>query len=577
MPNKCLNFQVVDKNSAILGLPYPQEDAIPVPESNHSTICKFDSRTQNYDIVISGIADLVDWALKKVPAPDKSSSLSLSSLEVTVTDDDSSSGLSIPYRDTQVSYAYLPHFGDTSFSKVEDPKGQVPFAGPFYLWPSINFEQFAGRKGLMKSIQEALLLQRSHQTRLALYGLGGVGKTQIALQLIQWYRTSYPNESIFWIHGGSGDMLRQSLTEIALRFNLLGERGMTTRPLEVVRRFLLNEDNGKWLMIVDNADNPNTFLSPSTESSSTSRDPDTSQRVALGTYIPRCDHGRIVFTTNSKAFGERLSMQGFVVEIPPLDLDEACELLHKRLFEDMQLAESPPSYRREIPSKAELERLCGYLDCLPLALSQAASFMRQQNVTVGEYIQLLDNDESRLSNLLEHNFQTYGHEDDFSKAIASTWNVTFDLITAESPIAAELLAFIAFLDSKNIPKFLLRYVESNEWNLTVDGLGTLQGYALVNLTSEVRKFQSKSFLFGSGFGSHTIFFVHLRAKPSVFRANLGYIPHCYIHLGLKSSFLVASLVHIPFFFVHHGDRPFTFGSNSGLYAVFRLRKDPSAL
>ena len=485
-----------------------------VPESNHSTICKFDSRTQNYDIVISGIADLVDWALKKVLAPDKSSSLSLSSLEVTVTDDDSSSGLSIPYRNTQVSYAYLPRFGDTSFSKAEEPKGQVPFAGPFYLWPSITFEQFAGRKGLMNSIQEALLLQRSHQTRLALYGLGGVGKTQIALQLIRRYRTSYPNESLFWIHGGSGDMLRQSLTEIALRFNLLGERGMTTRPLEAVRRFLLNEDNGKWLMIVDNADNPDTFLSPSTESSSTSRDPDTSQRVALGTYIPRCDHGRIVFTTNSKAFGERLSMQGFVIEIPLLDLDEACELLYKRLFEDMQLAESPPSYRREIPSKAGLERFCGYLDYLPLALSQAASFMRQQNVTVGEYIQLLDNDESRLSDLLEHNFQKYGHEDDFSKAIASTWNVTFDLITAESPIAAELLAFIAFLDSKKIPKCLLRYVESNEWNLTVDGLGTLQGYALVNLTSEVRKFQSKSFLFGRGFGSHTIFIVHLRAKPS---------------------------------------------------------------
>ena len=487
LPNADL-FQVVDKKSALLGLQYPQEDTFPVPESNHSSICKFGTRTQNYELVASGIADLVDWALEKDLAPDVYSTLSLPSRASSVTDDDSSSGLSVPYRSTQVSHAYLPDFGEISLSNSEDSKPEVPFAGPFYLWPSITFEQFTGRKGLVNSIQEALLLKRSYQTRLALYGLGGVGKTQIALQLIQRYKSSYPNESIFWVHGGSGDILRQSLTEIALRCNLLRPGDTVNQPLDAVRHFLLNEDNGRWLMIVDNADNPNTFLNPSSASSNHSLNPDRSQRVALGTYIPRCAHGRILFTTNSKAFGEKLSMQGVVIEIPPLDLHEACELLHKRLFEDMQLSESPPSYRREIPTEADLERLCGYLDCLPLALSQAAAFMRQQNVTVGEYIQLLDDDESRLSDLLEHNFQAYGREDDFPKAVACTWNVAFDLIAANSPIAAELLSFMAFLDSKNIPKFLLRYVETNEWNLTVIGLGTLQGYALVNRASESETF-----------------------------------------------------------------------------------------
>ncbi|MCJ1273174.1 hypothetical protein MMC21_000963 [Puttea exsequens] len=470
-------FHVVDKNSALLGLSYPQEDAIPVPESNHSNICKFGTKTQNYELVVSGIADLVDWALKEISNLQEPSILSIS-------DDDSSSSPSVPYRNTQVSYAYLPDFSGVSSSSSEEPKRQISFAGPFYLWPSINFEQFTGREGLMKSIQEALLIERSHQTRLALYGLGGVGKTQIALQLIQRYRTDCPNESIFWIHGGSGDMLRQSLTEIALRCNLLRPGDITTEPLDAVRRFLLNVENGRWLMVVDNADVPNTFIKPSSTSSSTSQDQHRSQRAALGTYIPRCAHGRIVFTTKSKSFGEIMSMQGCVIEIPPLCLPEACELLQKRLFEDMQLAESPPSYQREIPTNPNLEKLCEYLDCLPLALSQAAAFMRQQNVTVGKYIQLLDDDESRLSELLEHNFKAYGPEDDFSKAIASTWSVTFDLIVADAPIAADLLSFMAFLDSKNIPKFLLRYVETNEWNLTVTGLGTLQGYALVNLASK---------------------------------------------------------------------------------------------
>ena len=284
----------------------------------------------------------------------------------------------------------MPDFGDLSISSSGEPKYQVPFAVPFYLWPSITSEQFTGRKGLMSLIQEALLLEHSRQTRLALYGLGGVGKTQIALQLIQWYKTIYPNDSIFWIHGGSGDMFRQSLTELALRCNLLRPGDTIAQPLEAVRRFLLNEGNGRWLMVVDNADNPNTFL----KSSSMSSNP--SQGVGLGTYIPRCLHGRVVFTTTSKAVGERLSMQGSVIEVSPLDLHEACELLERRLFEGMQLAERPPSYRKEISTKADLERLCEYLDCLPLALTQAAAFMRQQNVTAGEYIQLLNNDESRL-------------------------------------------------------------------------------------------------------------------------------------------------------------------------------------
>lgn len=481
-------YKVVHKNSALLSLPYPQEDAMPIAESNHSTICKFDTKSQSYELVVSGLANLVDWALKKALDPDLSSTLPLLSPATPGADDDSSSSRRDLNRSTQLSYAYLPDFGNISLSNSMEPESQAPLTGPFYLWPSISLEHFTGRKGLLSSIQEALLLKRSHQTRLALYGLGGVGKTQIALQLIQWYRSKYPSESIFWIHGGTGDMLRQSLTEIALRYHLTKRGDNITQPLDAVRRFLLNEDNGRWLMIVDNADNTNTFLSSSRDPSSISRDPDTPRGATLGTYIPRCTHGRIVFTTNSKALGERLSMQGFVIEIPPMDLHEACKLLHKRLFENMQLLESPPSYQREIPRKADLERLCVYLDCLPLSLSQAAAFMRQQNVTVGEYIQLLENDESRLSDLLEQNFQAYGHEEDFSKTVACTWNVTFDLIAADAPVAAELLFFMAFLDSKNIPKFLLKYVEGDEWNLTVIGLGTLQGYALVNLASESETF-----------------------------------------------------------------------------------------
>ena len=381
-----------------------------------------------------------------------------------------------------LSYAYLPDFSDVKLSGSKDFSPQSSISEPLYLWPSLALEPLTGRKELVSSIQEALVLKRSHQSRLALHGLGGVGKTQIALQLIQWYRLCYPSESIFWIHGGSSDILQQSLTEIALRRQLLARKDAITESLDAVHNFLINEDNGRWLMIVDNADNPDTFFKNSSVSPeiSSSR----MHEIALGTYIPICLHGRIIFTTNNKALGEKLSMRGSVIEIPHLTLAEACQLLQTRLFDNTDSEESPPSYQREVPGKTDLEKLCGYLDRLPLALTQAAAFMRQQNVTVSEYIQLLDDDETRLSDLLAHNFQASGREDDFSKAIASTWNVTFDRILRDVPIAAELLSLMAFLDSKDIPKSLLKHLVSNEWDLTVTGLGTLQSYGLVSLSKE---------------------------------------------------------------------------------------------
>ena len=133
---------MVDKNSAVLGLEYSREDAIPVPESNHSTICKFDSRTPNYELVISGIVDLVDWTLKEDLSPNGSSNTLPPSLATSIIDDvdDSSSSLSAPHRSTQVSYAYLPDFGDINIPNSDGPEHQPPFAGPFYLWPIITVE-----------------------------------------------------------------------------------------------------------------------------------------------------------------------------------------------------------------------------------------------------------------------------------------------------------------------------------------------------------------------------------------------------------------------------------------------------
>ena len=245
-----------------MGLPHPQEDVVPVPESNHSTVCKFDGRSRNYELVVAGIEELVKWSLNEMPASDTGSIARPTSWTTSLSDERVVSDLMSPLSDLGLSYAYLPDFSRRDLSAVRVTKTPVAPSEPLYLWPSLAFDHFTGRNELMKSIQEALLVKRTLQTRLALHGLGGVGKTQVALQIIHWYKSHFPNESIFWIHGGSADMLQRSLTEIALRRRLLDGGDISTNALDAVRNFLLNESNPRWLMVVDNVDDPEAFFQP---------------------------------------------------------------------------------------------------------------------------------------------------------------------------------------------------------------------------------------------------------------------------------------------------------------------------
>jgi hypothetical protein len=272
----------------------------------------------------------------------------------------------------------------------------------------------------------------------------------------------------------------QSFARIAESCGLAQEGDGQALPFEKLHRFLLDDDNGKWLMIVDNADNAQIFNSPAHSVSKTAYDTGGTRTVPLVMLFPRCAHGQILFTTKSRAVGGHLTMQSrHIIEVMPMNQQDSCDLLQKYLFESTDLT-NPPSYEREVPTVQDIEKLCTHLGNLPLALAQAAAFMRQQSLTVNEYIRLLEIDDSSLSDLLDHDFRSYGPEDDFSKAVASTWKVSFDQIEIDSPPAISLLSLMAFLDPDGIPKSLLRKFQTDEWQLTVKSLGILQGYALVN-------------------------------------------------------------------------------------------------
>ncbi|RDW63381.1 hypothetical protein BP6252_10926 [Coleophoma cylindrospora] len=482
-PMRPLVHLVVDQNSAVLGLEFPREVQYLVPESTHSSICKFDSKTENYEVIIDHLADLVDYSLGNSSYDSRSltdSTLSFSRSRASSVNGKNTSDESEEIRRTS------DYFGvELDLHRSSSPfgyRGQKQDTGPWFVLPNIGIPGFVGREQLFETIQAALIHENPSQTRIALHGLGGVGKTQLALKVLEWYRSSFPQESIFWLRASNITVFSQSLEDIATQCGIVSSERNPRKVLHSVQQHLLNARNGRWLIIADNADNYDSLENPSrfslqTASQSTSK----LRRIPMATMIPRCAHGRILFTTNSKVIANQLvAPGGQAIEVALMSQQESRLLLEKQLDDTNRPSTSPPSYKQSLPSNEDLENLATHLGNLPLAIAQAAAYMRQQSLTPATYLNLILVSESSLSDLIDHDFQGYGIEDEFSKAIATTWNAAFDSIERDCPSAYDLLSFMAFLEPQSIPKSLLKELQPDERQLTAISLGTLQAYALIS-------------------------------------------------------------------------------------------------
>ncbi|KAG5788957.1 hypothetical protein H9Q69_011978 [Fusarium xylarioides] len=90
--------------------------------------------------------------------------------------------------------------------------------------------------------------------RAAFVGLGGIGKSQLAIHYTYHIRTSSPDTYVFWVHAGTAQRFEDAYRTIAERLGLPGCRDPETDVLRLVRDWLHDERNGRWLMVLDNAD-----------------------------------------------------------------------------------------------------------------------------------------------------------------------------------------------------------------------------------------------------------------------------------------------------------------------------------
>ncbi|KAK7219006.1 hypothetical protein V2G26_007009 [Clonostachys chloroleuca] len=312
----------------------------------------------------------------------------------------------------------------------------------------------------------------SSYLRASLFGLGGVGKTQIALAYVYWLQETHPTISVLWVHASSADHFRQSYMSIAEEYQIPGFHDPKVDILLLMKDWLERKDSGPWLIVLDNADDMQLFFG-SRVAASSSAGLSQAGPGRFSDYVPECRRGSLLVTTRNKRLGIRLAKGRQPVEVSCMNEGESEQLLLATLGNIGA-------------TTTELSLLSSQLEHPPLVLVQAATFIQETCITVAKYLQLLSESDKNIVRLLSKEFETVGRDSSNPQAVAQTWILSFQQIKRQHFLASELLSFMSLLDRQDIPaQFLSCYIEQkeneepiSELELT-EALGVLKAFSFV--------------------------------------------------------------------------------------------------
>ncbi|KAJ5166392.1 uncharacterized protein N7482_005173 [Penicillium canariense] len=331
----------------------------------------------------------------------------------------------------------------TELQTESEPNAIEHQSRTYYVIPSLANRHFTGRESTLEKLQQMLFVQASSQ-KLALFGLGGVGKTQVALQFTHWVKTHTPECSIFWAPALSLESFEQACSQIVKKLNT--QRSDNESAMELVREHLSSPAAGRWLFIVDNADDYDLLFDE------------------LEPYFPTSDNGAILLTTRSREVAVSFAEKD-TIELQNMTAGEATSFLAKIAREDL------------LSDRASTAQLLEELHCLPLAITQAGFYINRNNVSTTRYLAIMHSTEKDRMNLLKRDFHDSTRYLKLPNAVATAWLISFDMIRNSDPAAAELLEFISCIEPKAIPRSILPPLESEE--KMEFALGTLCGYAFL--------------------------------------------------------------------------------------------------
>jgi len=244
--------------------------------------------------------------------------------------------------------------------------------------------------------------------------------------------------SVYWVSAVNMEAFERSVKDIAeeLKLPCMNDRS-NDDPKEAVRRYL-SRDPGKWLLIVDNADNKEVVFG------SAEIPDDRTDHRGIIQYLPRSNLGFILFTTRFRDIAQAVAGKHFI-ELGAMDKEEAVELLKSSIRK-----------LRDDDIQDHGEELLEELEYLPLAIRHAAAYIDVNDITLATY----------LKHFRQQVDKDWIPDEKVRKSVAKTWIITFDRLRESSEeserSAAELLAFLSFIEPKSIPQFLLPPLGGNQ-------------------------------------------------------------------------------------------------------------------
>jgi tetratricopeptide (TPR) repeat protein len=296
------------------------------------------------------------------------------------------------------------------------PRAALP---PIWNIPYPRNPYFLGRDQDLSRLRR--LLQAGQTTALlqpqAISGLGGIGKTQLALEYAYRFHQDY--QAVLWARAESAETIVSSYVAIASLLQL-PEREAKEQDITVQAVKMWLQTHRDWLLILDNAD----------------------ELALLPDFLPPSLGGHLLITTRATVTGRlahRLEIENLLPEHAELFLLRRAGLLAP----DAELSHASPMEREQA------ERLALELGGLPLVLDQAGAYLEETGMDLLSYWHLY---QQHRADLLQHRG---GLVADHQAPVATTWLLSFERVEEKNPAAADLLRVCAFLSPDAIPEEIL--------------------------------------------------------------------------------------------------------------------------